>query len=376
MAIATRAPVQGVALQFKQFIKNIRPKDKRLDAAQRYPTLARDFLKRTGLLATVDPHSRLTGSYGREIAIHEIKDVDFVVCLDPKYRGLGATRALEDLKTALDAMANELEKDLSETLEVELREQRRSVRVKFVDEDFYLDVVPVLIRQEDPDGVEGTLDVPDREWKSWQPTACVGYSQAFSDLNGEAGGKLIGLMMILKHWRWKWLKRNQAKSFWIEALVVDLIRSGAIIFKDKSLAEVVANAFSAIENRCAPYLAFADAKPFIPDPMIPLLNRNVAFNWERGDFETFMRRIDEAVTQSTKAVAATTAADAVTAWQKLFGDEWFPTTIEEETKAANAAALAAATAVSRTGAVILNPGPQVHATPTPAHKYHGEEESR
>jgi len=377
MAIATRRPVIALALNFAKFIETIRPNQTRRKAAQKYPGLVRDFLELTCLLATVEPHTRLTGSYGRHIAIHEIKDVDFVVCLDPKYRELGATPALEDLKIALGALADELEEELGEKPEVELRPQRRSVRVYFVEDDFYLDVVPVLVREDDPDGVEGILDVPDREWKNWRPTACVKYGNVFSGLNGEADGKLIPLMMCLKHWRSQTLKRNQAKSFWIEALVVELVRADAIVFKDRSLAEIIATAFAAIQTRCTDDLAKPDATPEIPDPVIPELNANVAHNWKRTDFETFMRRIDGAVTLTTKAIAAATAEDAIAAWQRLLGAEWFPAGIEDQAKAAREAAFAATTVIGRAGvAYSTPPSPEVRVTPSRPHVNYGGEEPR
>lgn len=372
MTILAKRPLIALAVNFERFIKNIRPIEKRLKAAREYPKLVRDFLESTSVLETVEPHTRLTGSYGRQIAIHEIKDVDFVVCLSRKYRSLGVIQALEDLRDALEELANELKDKLGKKPEVDLRPQRRSVRVHFVEDDFYLDIVPVLLRDDDVDGVEGLLEVPDREWQSWQPTACVRYGRVFSDLNADADGKLIPLMMTLKHWRARTLKRNQAKSFWIEALVIELVRTEMIDFKDRSLAEVTAMAFAAIQARCAVELATPDATPAIPDPVISALNPNVAHNWVRADFETFMRRVDEAVLLSAAAIAATTSEEAIKAWQRLLGEEWFPASIEEEAKSARALAFAGTALVDRTGMIHSGtPSTGQRTTPSKPHVNHG-----
>lgn len=357
---------------FRAFLQNIRPSKERRDAAKKYPDIVRDFLERSDLLKTSHPHSRLTGSYGRRIAIHEIKDVDFVVFVDEEYATLGAMAALTDLETALNALAVQLGEDGERPL-VELRAQRRSVRVCFTKPDFYLDIVPARA----PDGTDATsLLVPDREWKNWQPTACVAYGGHFTNLNqDECERLLVPLMKTLKHWRTRWLKRNQAKSFWLEAMVVNLVERGEITFAEKSLTEVVADAFRAIRDECQPSLDRVDATPVIPDPMIPDENPNVAFNWKRSDFETFMRRIDEACDLVDDAIDAGTAQDAITAWQDLLGEEWFPAEIEEESDAAKAAAFGEEISVSKTGAVVIGTAPTivplVHPRPN---TFHGDDE--
>lgn len=372
MAIMRRSRATfSLAPNFRRFLENIKPNQQRRDAAKKYPSIVRDFLERTTLLSTVEPDSLLTGSYRRRIAIHEIKDVDFVVFVDEQYDELGALAALNDLKAALDAFAHELEEELGERPEVELREQRRSVRVRFKTDDFYLDVVPVRA----PDGTDAVLQVPDREWKNWQPTACVQYCQVFSNLNqGQCEELLVPLMKTVKHWRSQWFKRNQAKSFWLEAMIVNLIASGRIAFDGASLAEVIAQTFTAIRDFCEPYRARSGATPVIPDPVIPELNGNLAFNWSRSNFETFMNRIDEACERTGEAVGAASAADAIAAWQKLLGDEWFPAAIEDEAAEAESAANGGRIAVGTAGAVYIGSlQPNVAVVRPRPHLNHGDE---
>ena len=62
--------------------------------------------------------------------------------------------------------------------------------------------------------------------------------------------------------------------------------------------------------------------PKIPDPM---LVNNVAFNWERSAFESFMRRLDESIGWAERALEMDRDQidEAVTLWQKVFGEEYF-----------------------------------------------------
>lgn len=312
----------------------------------------------------------MTGSYGRRIAVLKIKDVDFVVFVDETYATLGPLQALLDLEAALNALADELAED-GERPVVELRPQRRSVRVHFTAEDFYLDVVPVR----SPEGPNATrLLVPDREWKTWQPTACVAYGRHFSALNqGTCEELLVPLMKTIKHWRTLVLKRDQAKSFWVEALIINLIERGQITFAETSLAEVIAETCHAIAAECRPYLAISNATPVVPDPMLPGENPNVAFNWDRGDFETFMRRIDDACALVDKAVAADTAADAIAAWQKLLGEEYFPAKVDDEEAAAKEADLARNVTVAAGGTVFTRTPPVSQPVTHPrGHQFHGD----
>ena len=150
MALLTRtSPNFSLAPNFTRFLKNIRPPKRRRDAAKKYPKIVREHLEKSGLITTCDPHTRLTGSYARRVAIHHIKDVDMVVFVDEVYARLGALQALLDLKAALEALRDELSED-DEKPEIELRPQRRSVRVHFKKANFFLDVVPVVFHVDNP----------------------------------------------------------------------------------------------------------------------------------------------------------------------------------------------------------------------------------
>jgi hypothetical protein len=82
---------------------------------------------------------------------------------------------------------------------------------------------------------------------------------------------------------------KRPKSYWLECLVVHQIGKKVKV-DGKSYAELFADMLDAIYDKFSCILNDTDKVPEIADPM---LGHNVAFNWERSHFETFMLRVDE-----------------------------------------------------------------------------------
>lgn len=342
---------------FTQFLSKIEPSEDRAAVAQEYPAQIREFLHESELVTTVEPHSRLAGSYARHTAVGHIKDVDVLLVVDPSYRDQKPSVVLEDLASALEGLPGAL----GDVGEVKLREQRRSVNVNLTDAEFQLDVVPVVI----PDGTENPLLVPDREWSKWIESHPLGYADFLSQLNAEHEQKVVRLIKIMKHWRDVHMVYRRPKSYWLECLVVRHIDRAWVTTAGKSMAEALADLFDSIYTRFEEHFD-GGTVPKIPDPM---LGNNVAFNWKRTHFETFMRRLDESRKDARKALADDTSTeDAVALWRNVLGEE-FPEQVEE-------AALRVATSieekgawVASTGRVLLSPVPA--AVEVPKHRFFG-----
>ena len=310
-----REAIQPLSNHFVDLLQRIKPAADRLAAAERFPDLVRDELRRTNLIATKDPHSRLSGSYGRQVAIKRIKDVDILIIVADGYLDLSPDRVLHDLEAAAQSLPDALEM----RGEIELRKQRRSVRVRFTEVDFDIDLVPTVVLG----ALDGELKVPDREWKQWCPTRPLQYARLVTDLNQKGDRNLKRLIRVMKHWReHHGLDQDKrVKSFWLECLIVNAVIAGQIPLAQRSLADVIADCFDALVINCSPVLAGAGT-PWVSDPVIP--TNNVAFNWERTKFEQFMVALTESAAYARQAVAATSKDSAVTAWQAVFGAEWFP----------------------------------------------------
>ena len=114
------------------------------------------------------------------------------------------------------------------------------------------------------------------------------------------------------------------------------------------------------------------ATPNIKDP---LLGHNISWNWERSHFETFMRRIDDGRQRATKALELEEEddrSDAVSLWQKVFGEEYFPSEVEDMVKQAALNALPGQAFVTSSGLVVSQKPASGQFTRTEGTTFHGE----
>jgi hypothetical protein len=300
---------------FAELKKNLEPPQHRRDAAASIPAQVRKFLEGSTKFPTEDPHSRLTGSYARSTAIHAIKDVDFVVFVDAEDdEDPVPEEILDDLFAVLKDLPEAI--DRPGTTQI-LRRQRRSVHVHFDEEDFHLDVVPAWLR----DSIGEPLWVPDREWSRWVRSDPLGYGDALSNLNAETGSKAVPLIKLVKHWRTVQMQRQRPKSYWLEALVYRHLNNGWVAADGKSYAELFTDVLRSIHDLFEPTLD-GGGVPAIPDPM---LGHNVAFDWERPAFESFMARLSESIGWAERALAKDRDEldEAVALWQRVFGADFF-----------------------------------------------------
>lgn len=304
-----------VSERFDTFLASLEPDDQRAKKPEQIPALIRDELMRSARLRldARTPGTLLVGSYRRHTAIKGIKDVDITVIVAPDYANSPPAVVMKYLKEALKAARRR--KLLGR---LDQRSQRRSIRCELPDDEFLVDVVPVVAATGDP---YAKLLIPDREWRGWDETHSIGYLKRFSDLNARSGGRLVGLVKVMKAWRaTQHMDRVEAKPFWIEALVVALFDEGEITMAGP-WAEVVRSTFDAIYQRCLPVKNRGTGTPNVRDPM--LQTHNVAHNWTRDGFVRFFGKLEASLHAAEKAASA----DDVTAagcWRRVFGPEFAP----------------------------------------------------
>jgi hypothetical protein len=347
---------------FRVLLKRIEPDDERTEAAKNIPAQVRDFLQKDKAITTVEPHSRLAGSYARHTAIKDIKDVDIILLIAPDYREQDPGDVLETLFKALYGLPEALD-DSGEV--VIRRHQRRSVNVHLEKSAFDLDIVPAVAL----DGLNEPLDIPDKDWSRWVKTHTLGYAESLSELNSDNGDKVVRLVKLLKHWRDVHMVYRRPKSYWLECMVYHRIADGTISTKGISYAELFRDLLSSIYDDFLPYLRRDEAVPQIKDPM---LGNNVAHNWERNAFESFMRRVEESHRWAERALEQDdeSEAEAAELWQKVFGEEWFPLNVDQEkAKHLSAATLAGNIFVTPTGRVLTERPSSSHVQPSPQRFY-------
>ncbi|MCL5611383.1 MAG: nucleotidyltransferase [Chloroflexi bacterium] len=185
---------------FLTLLTRIQPKEDRVSLATELPTKIRDFLKESEEIITVAPHTRLSGSYARETAVKQIKDVDILLFVDPKYKEKedSAHATINTLVNALDGLPKALGDENGKVdAELSLIRQRRSVLVHVTidNEEFDMDIVPAIYEGDKPEPV----DVPDRDLSKWILSNPLGYNKSLSDLNQDQQGKIVPLIKMFKH---------------------------------------------------------------------------------------------------------------------------------------------------------------------------------
>ncbi len=349
---------------FDVLLQKIEPDGERAEFARDIPALVRDYLQQHEDIETVEPYSRLAGSYARCTAIKDIKDVDLLLTLHRSYRKQESEEVLEQVFSVLGGLPEVLG---SSSKPVIRRRQRRSINVHVDEHDFDLDIVPAIVER----GIDKPLIIPDRDWSQWVETHPLGYADKLSELNGKHQDKVVPLIKLVKHWRDVQMCYRRPKSYWLECLVYHLIDDGKISTKRRSYAELFQLVLASIAQDFRQHLKKEGKVPEILDPM---LGNNVAYHWERAAFETFMRRIDGSLGWAERAIAEDDEEKAVELWQKVFGEEWFPTEKEVEAQKAmrlRAAALAGAVFVTPEGRVVT--GKQERpAIQVPPQRFYGE----
>jgi SMODS domain-containing protein len=322
---------QTAAERFDDLLRSIEPPADRMAKAAELPKIVREELEASKVLETVEPHTLLVGSYRRHTAIADIKDVDVAVLVAKRYASVEPREVLDDLEAAAKRAARR--KCLRN---IERHQQRRSIRCELPDDAFKLDLVPIVAVTGDP---YGDLWIPDREWKKWLPTRSIGYVNTFSELNQRSGKKLVPLVKLIKHWRVaQGMDRTEAKSFWLEALVVQLFVEGAIDLTG-SWPQIFSSTLEALHKRCLPVYNGGKNIPFVRDPMIA--TSDVAHNWSRDGFASFFQKLDASRKSASSALVAD-PTKAAALWRPVLGPEFSPIVWDWILPAAEATALGAA----------------------------------
>ncbi len=348
---------------FGELLANIRPPQERLDAATTLPPLVRTYLKNHEEFETLYPHSRLVGSYAQHLSAGDVKDVDFLVRVggSPEDNDPPAKDLIKQLKSALDALPDAL-KHIGYA-NIELDRARRSVHVYFPKDDFHLDVVPCIA----PDEMDKPIWVPDRGYNKWIETHPLGVVNAVESLTKEHGENFRNMVKLLKHFRNVHMRTRKPKSYWLVTMGIQAVEEGYLELT-QPIAVVFADLLEHLHARFLPTFNRVDgATPHIQDPM---LGHDISWNWERSHFETFMRRLDDGRKWADKAVTTDDKDVAINRWQRIFGEDWFPSNVDRRAQSLANVRQPGAAVVTGTG-LILPTGTDGKTTPVPSTRYYG-----
>jgi Second Messenger Oligonucleotide or Dinucleotide Synthetase domain len=357
---------------FNKMRQNTLPPDDRLEAAKTLPPLVRAYLEEHESFVTVWPHSRLVGSYAQKLCVGDVKDVDFLLFVEGAYEGddmIEPKAMIADLKRALGGLAAYLgyEED-----EITVEAARRSVHVHFKNHDFHLDVVPCIA----PDGVNEPAYVPCKNLEKWVKTHPVGYIKKLEEINAAHGYNVKRLARAMKHFVHHKMKQKnmRPKSYWLGALLLQIIDEHGF---DDAMTQGELFHWLVSEIHAKYRVTLDTSTTATPNIKDPILGHNISWNWGRNAFEMFMSRLKEAADWSADAIAnEASKEDAIKLWQKIFGSEYFPTSIEDEAKSLAQSLRPGNAFVEPSGRVVASAFASAVAVAAPVTRFHGGKMAR
>jgi hypothetical protein len=285
---------------FDGLLTNIEPDPNNVKLAKKSHEEIRDFLAKDDEISKANPETFLSGSYVRETAINDIKDVDIILIID-------LDRNITEPEVTLAWVQASLQKNYSE-----VKRQGRSVNV-INDKGFSLDIVPAT----PVSNRSGPLWIPDREAKAWVSTHPKAQIEFSSERNKDTDGYYVHLIKIIKYWRDRLADENaKPNSYIIESLIAK-----CLISKPSSYGDAVKNIFSYIYFTYLSYLTLGRV-PSISDPAYDSVN--VAKRWGLDEFSAFMAEVKKSYSVAKEALESKNERESITLWRKLFGNKFSP----------------------------------------------------
>lgn len=305
---------------FDDFLSKIEPSKKAKEYAQDAHTPIRVHLEKDEEFKEYFQSSFLYGSYRRNTAIGNIKDVDIVVLTDFDPDTVAPDVALQTLKEAIGRYYK-----LPDNEEL----QSRSVRVNdpLPDEktEMTLDIIPAIPLG----GEDDPILVPDREIQEWKQSNPKAHLRRVSELNAVeySDGRFVPLVKMMRWW-WSFQSKQRKpeeekvrpKGFWLECL------TGEVFDPSKETwAEHFVSVLEAISQRYKPNTGV----PALNDPGLPGVPISTGMSQE--EFNFFLEVVDETLVLAKGALAETDEAQSLLGWGEIFGD-YFPIETSAGTK--------------------------------------------
>lgn len=341
--------------QFQRLLDEQRPGD-RADAARDAAPGVRDHLKKHRELPTLEPHTRLIGSYKRATANSNMKDVDILVFVDVEEDAYTPSEVLKLLRDAL----NDYPASESST-----RTQKRSVRITLPEHDIDLDLIPALKYTSDN---SQPLRIPDRDADAWIDTHPLRYEELLNDLHKSHGDAVKPLMRLFKIWRDQHFINKCPKSYWLEVLTYNAVFAGGVRPED-GFPQAFRDLLQAAINTLGPY-ADLGLTPPLKDPV---LGNDITGEWAVEYWQSFVKKLRDYRDIADKALVEKDEDQAAKIWARVFGHAW-PEDEETEEASLKRAILAGTAAVSSAGTVYSQKPVGIATFPVPATRHFGHSE--
>lgn len=296
---------------FDELKAAIEPDEKYKKHAQKADDPVREHLRTHSTFSDRYVSTFLYGSYPRNTAVGNIKDVDLVIICNNSNHS-SPLALLNKLRDSLAVLYND----------ADLGDQRRSIRVDrplshISDTELTLDVIPAIYQN----GSDGALWVPDREKREWtasNPREHMAYTTRLNTRSNQ--GRFVPLAKMMKWW-WKhqfelkrpWVEsfKRKPKGFWVETMTGQFVD-----LSNDSYPELIVSVF---ENAFGSFKKFRNDYriPNLEDPGLP--GKSIKTSMTTDEFAFFLDTLEESLAIAQEAANSTSESRAAELWQTIFG---------------------------------------------------------
>ena len=281
---------------FDQFLENISLGEPQVSRMNRAASTISDFLEeRYGIPSD---NVFIQGSYANNTAIEPVNGGEYDIDIVALCVGGGVT-----CNDALDQLANHFLNDGRYSARV--KRKKPCIRLEYADDDvgsFHVDVVPTRVSEVNT----APLEAPRRDegWRATNPSEYTSWCL-------RQGSLYTRTVMAMKRWRDEQQSvRNAVKSIVLQVLVAQCLP------QTSDDAARMTETFAALHA----HLQNQQQAPVVSNPVLP--SENLAQNWSRESFRSFVKELSEAVEISRAANRATDLVEAADAWRELLGDDF------------------------------------------------------
>lgn len=266
-----------LASSFETAQSNIEPSDDDWTNAPKSHQDIADILSADETLKGWGINPILIGSYGRQVSIRRVYDVDMFCRLDEYPAGVGADEVLDRV---CDVLIDAYDED-------SVTREDRSVTVLVPDADgLYVDVVPAR-----KSGSVWEIPTEDDEWITTNP---VEMTELKTEKNEAFDEMYVPCVKLLRQTRRHLLDKDKPGGFAVEMALYTACEEG-LVTKDNSMTQLFA---SALEGVADVFRRIADDGFEVPDPSMP--GEVLEFD-EDADFDVAADKFESAAADARKA---------------------------------------------------------------------------
>lgn len=291
--------------QFLDFLRDIEPSPTTKANSGSAHRGLRDFLAEHEDFEAVHLDTFLSGSYARDTSIRpwtrdgkvSRPDIDIIVVTN------------YTLSHTPSDVLRLLRSALKDGYELDDAPHTRSVGVATTLVE--MDAVPLIA----PNGMSGTLWLPDKNAEQWIVTNPPGHTIWSTEVNRKAGQRFKPLVKITKWWR----RENPTLSKRPKGFVIECIVAECMSYTETSYPELFVGTLEGIVTKYATSVAIRQV-PWIADPSVP--GKSVTDRLSFDAFEGFYNKAKAHAALGRKALEETDDEKALVSWRQILGQRF------------------------------------------------------